>query len=183
MMYGPAKKLSRVNANLQQAIAAAERIFEMLDTHSEVARARRTPLSCRRSATPSSSATCSFSYAGAEDATLRGVSFAVRGGQTLAIVGRSGAGKTTLVNLMPRFYDVTGGAITIDGRDMRDVTLASLRGADRASSRRRRCSSTTPLRPTSPTAGPARRRRRSRRRRARPTRTSSSWRSTTATRR
>jgi subfamily B ATP-binding cassette protein MsbA len=56
------------------------------------------------------------------------VSLAVRGGQTLAIVGRSGAGKTTLVNLIPRFYDVTAGAITIDGIDVRDVTLASLRG-------------------------------------------------------
>ena len=60
-------------------------------------------------------------------ARLRGVSFTVRAGQMVAIVGRSGAGKTTLVNLLPRFYDVTGGAILIDGRDIRDVTLASLR--------------------------------------------------------
>ncbi|HEX7793852.1 MAG TPA: ATP-binding cassette domain-containing protein, partial [Vicinamibacterales bacterium] len=59
---------------------------------------------------------------------LGGVSFSVRGGQTLAIVGRSGAGKTTLVNLIPRFYDVTGGSITIDGHDVGDVTVASLRG-------------------------------------------------------
>lgn len=58
---------------------------------------------------------------------LRGVSFSVRAGQMVAIVGRSGAGKTTLVNLLPRFYDVTSGAVTIDGRDLRDVTLASLR--------------------------------------------------------
>ena len=55
------------------------------------------------------------------------MTFTVGAGQMLAIVGRSGAGKTTLVNLMPRFYDVTGGAILIDGRDVRDVTLASLR--------------------------------------------------------
>jgi subfamily B ATP-binding cassette protein MsbA len=58
---------------------------------------------------------------------LRGVSFEVRAGQMIAIVGRSGAGKTTLVNLLPRFYDVTGGAILIDGVDIRNVTLASLR--------------------------------------------------------
>src|SRR5262249_15048621 len=58
---------------------------------------------------------------------LRGVSFAVRAGQMIAVVGRSGAGKTTLVNLLPRFYDVAGGAICIDGVDVRDVTLASLR--------------------------------------------------------
>jgi ATP-binding cassette, subfamily B, bacterial MsbA len=126
MMYGPAKKLSRVNADLQQAMAAAERIFEMLDTHSEVhERPGATALP------PFSGAIefrdVQFAYGGAEAATLRGVSFSVGAGQTLAIVGRSGAGKTTLVNLIPRFYDVTGGAIAIDGRDVRSVTLASLR--------------------------------------------------------
>ena len=127
MMYGPAKKLSRVNANLQQAIAAAERIFEMLDTHSEV-RERPNAIDLPRFRDVIEFRDVRFSYAGAEDATLDGVSFSVRGGQTLALVGRSGAGKTTLVNLIPRFYDVTGGAITIDGQDVREVTLASLRG-------------------------------------------------------
>ncbi len=126
MMYGPAKKLSRVNANLQQAMAAAERIFEMLDTHSEVKeRPQAGDLPRFRDAIEFRDV--HFSYAGADDATLRGVSLGVRGGQTLAIVGRSGAGKTTLVNLIPRFYDVTQGTITIDGHDLRDVTLASLR--------------------------------------------------------
>jgi subfamily B ATP-binding cassette protein MsbA len=127
LMYGPAKKLSRVNANLQQAIAAAERIFEMLDTHSEV-RERQQAADLPRFRGVIEFRDVQFSYAGADDATLRGVSFSIRGGQTLAIVGRSGAGKTTLVNLIPRFYDVTQGAITIDGHDVRDVTLASLRG-------------------------------------------------------
>ena len=127
MMYGPAKKLSRVNANLQQAIAAAERIFEMLDTHSEV-HERAGAGDLPRFKDLIEFRDVQFSYAGAEDATLRGVSLSVRGGQTLAIVGRSGAGKTTLVNLIPRFYDVTAGSITIDGQDIRDVTLASLRG-------------------------------------------------------
>jgi ATP-binding cassette, subfamily B, bacterial MsbA len=126
MMYGPAKKLSRVNANLQQAIAASERIFEMLDTHSEV-----TERPGAAALPPFSGAIefrdVQFAYADADGATLRGVSFTVRGGQMLAIVGRSGAGKTTLVNLLPRFYDVTAGAILVDGRDIRDVTLASLR--------------------------------------------------------
>jgi subfamily B ATP-binding cassette protein MsbA len=60
-------------------------------------------------------------------AILRGVTFTVQAGQVVALVGRSGAGKTTLVNLIPRFYDVTGGAILVDGVDIRDVTLASLR--------------------------------------------------------
>jgi subfamily B ATP-binding cassette protein MsbA len=126
MMYGPAKKLSRVNASLQQAIAASERIFEMLDTHSEVTeRAGAAPLPPFRSAIEFRDV--QFTYADSETSTLRGVSFTVRAGQMLAIVGRSGAGKTTLVNLLPRFYDVTSGAIVIDGFDIRDVTLASLR--------------------------------------------------------
>jgi ATP-binding cassette, subfamily B, bacterial MsbA len=126
MMYGPAKKLSRVNANLQQAIAASERIFEMLDTHSEVLeREGAEPLPPFRTAIEFRDV--QFTYADAEGATLQGVTFTVRAGQMLAIVGRSGAGKTTLVNLLPRFYDVTAGAIVIDGRNIRDVTLASLR--------------------------------------------------------
>ncbi len=126
MMYGPAKKLSRVNADLQQAYAAGDRIFALLDTHSEVherAGARALPPFTR--AVEFSGV--QFTYAGAEHATLRDVSFTVRAGRMLAIVGRSGAGKTTLVNLIPRFYDVTGGTIRIDGQDIRDVTLASLR--------------------------------------------------------
>ena len=126
MMYGPAKKLSRVNADLQQARAAGERIFEILETHSEV---RESPdaVALPRFARAVEFRNVCFSYEGAEDATLRGVTFTVRAGQTLAIVGRSGAGKTTLVNLIPRFYDVTGGEIRIDGHDLQEVTLASLR--------------------------------------------------------
>jgi subfamily B ATP-binding cassette protein MsbA len=127
LMYAPAKKLSRVNANLQQTIAAADRVFEMLDTHTEVAEAPGAePL-------PAFSAQIefrdvSFAYEDAHPRTiLRGVSFRVPAGQMVAIVGRSGAGKTTLVNLIPRFYDVSAGAICIDGRDLRDVTLRSLR--------------------------------------------------------
>ena len=127
LMYGPVKKLSRVNANLQQAVAASERIFELLDTHSEVReRAGARPL-------PPFGRDIVFTDVrfGYEDDrgghALGGVSFSVRAGQMVAIVGPSGAGKTTLVNLLPRFYDVTGGHIAIDGHDLRDVTLASLR--------------------------------------------------------
>ena len=127
LMYGPIKKLSRVNANLQQAMAASDRIFELLDTHTEVTeRQGAVPLPPFTGAIAFSDVT--FGYEdGHGRSTLRGVSLSVRAGQMVAIVGRSGAGKTTLVNLLPRFYDVTSGAITIDGRDIRDVTLASLR--------------------------------------------------------
>jgi subfamily B ATP-binding cassette protein MsbA len=127
MMYGPAKKLSRVNADLQQARAAGERIFEILQTHSEVVEAAAA-IPLPPFARSVEFINVCFSYAGAEEATLRGVTLTVRAGQTLAIVGRSGAGKTTLVNLIPRFYDVTGGDILIDGHNVRDVTLQSLRG-------------------------------------------------------
>ncbi len=127
LMYGPIKKLSRVNANLQQAMSASERIFELLDTHTE-AREREGAVALPDFTGAIKFTDVSFGY---EDGhgrnTLRGVSFSVRAGQMVAIVGRSGAGKTTLVNLLPRFYDVTKGAITVDGQDIRDVTLASLR--------------------------------------------------------
>jgi subfamily B ATP-binding cassette protein MsbA len=126
LMYGPAKKLSRVNANLQQAIAAAERIFDMLDTHTEVQEHPLAPaLAPFRHQIEFTDV--GFGYDEHGSRILRGVSFAVNAGQMVAIVGRSGAGKTTLVNLLPRFYDVSAGAIFIDGVDLRDVTLASLR--------------------------------------------------------
>jgi len=126
LMYGPAKKLSRVNANLQQATAAAERIFEMLDTHTEVhEEPAATPLAPFRRAIEFTEV--GFGYDESAPRILRGVSFTVSAGQMVAIVGRSGAGKTTLVNLLPRFFDVSAGAIFIDGVDVRHVTVASLR--------------------------------------------------------
>jgi len=127
LMYGPAKKLSRVNASLQQAIAASQRIFEMLDTHTEVRdRPGARPLSPLGDRIEFRGVTFAYDD-GDQRRILNDVSFTVRAGQMVAIVGLSGAGKTTLVNLIPRFYDVTGGAILVDGTDIRDVTLASLR--------------------------------------------------------
>ena len=126
LMYGPAKKLSRVNASLQQAIAASERIFEILDTHTEVIEKPGAPvLQPFRSSIEFRDVT--FGYDEGPGRILRGVSFTVDAGRMVAIVGRSGAGKTTLVNLLPRFYDVGSGGILIDGVDLRDVSLASLR--------------------------------------------------------
>jgi subfamily B ATP-binding cassette protein MsbA len=127
MMYTPIKKLSRVNATLNQAIAASERIFEMLDIHSEVLdRPAARPLAPL--AREVEFRNVGFQYDDGDGRQiLKGVSFTVKAGQALAIVGSSGAGKTTLVNLVPRFFDLTAGAILIDGVDIRDVTLRSLR--------------------------------------------------------
>lgn len=127
LMYAPIKRLSRVNANIQQALAAAERVFETLDTRSEATDkpgARRLPPLERSIAFRD----VSFAYDDAPGETvLDRVSFEVDAGHVVAVVGLSGAGKTTLVNLVPRFYEVTGGSIAIDGADIRDVTVESLR--------------------------------------------------------
>ena len=126
-MYAPAKKLSRVNANLQQAIAAPPSASSRCSTRTPRCRSARTPWRCRRSRARIEFRDVTFGYddGHGRDAARRVVHGGA--GQMVAIVGRSGAGKTTLVNLLPRFYDVTGGAILIDGLDIRDVTLASLR--------------------------------------------------------
>ena len=127
LMYSPAKKLSRATASIQQTIAACERVFDTLNTHTEVAEAASAP-----PLAPFSHAIefhdVSFAYDDVHPrATLRGISLEVPVGQMVAIVGRSGAGKTTLVNLIPRFFDVSSRRDRIDGQDIRDVNLRSLR--------------------------------------------------------
>jgi subfamily B ATP-binding cassette protein MsbA len=127
LMYGPVKKLSRVNANLQQAAAASERIFELLDVDTEVQEAANAvPLAAFRDRIDFRDVVFRYDDASGRN-TLAGVTFSVMAGQMVAIVGRSGAGKTTLVNMLPRFYDVSTGSILIDGVDIRNVTLRSLR--------------------------------------------------------
>jgi len=126
-MYTPIKRLSRLNATLQGALAGSTRIFAVLDTHEEIPElAQSLQLPRMREAIVYEGV--GFRYADADGATLRQVHFQARAGEVVAIVGTSGAGKSTLVSLLPRFYDVSEGHIAIDGVDIRDASLQSLRG-------------------------------------------------------
>jgi ATP-binding cassette subfamily B protein len=113
-------------AGISRAGASSLRVFEVLDAPLEVQNAPEAtllpPISCRVEFDD-----VHFRYPGDEREILRGVSFAAEPGQTVAILGTTGSGKSTLVNLIPRFYDVTEGTVLLDGHDVRDVTLESLR--------------------------------------------------------
>jgi subfamily B ATP-binding cassette protein MsbA len=122
--YRPLKELNVVNSTIQDGVAAAKRIFEVLDTEPEI-KSRQGALTVSRDIKNIEFRDLSFKYE--NDLVLKNINLLVKAGQTVAIVGKSGGGKTTLVNLIPRFYDVTGGAILIDGKDIRDISLDSLR--------------------------------------------------------
>jgi subfamily B ATP-binding cassette protein MsbA len=124
-MYVPVKKLSQANSIVQQAVSAAERSVELLDREVAVVdREGAGALAPFRDAIRFEGV--DFSYDG-ERFVLDGLQLEVPRGQILAIVGSSGAGKTTLVNLLPRLFDPRRGRVTVDGADIRSVTLASLR--------------------------------------------------------
>ena len=126
MLYEPVKRLSRVNNVIQQGIAAAERVFEVMDTLPEVEEKPGAPAlpPIRREIEIDH---VDFRYSNDGEYILKDISLRVPAGTLVAIVGSSGAGKTTLVDLLPRFYDPRNGAIRIDGTDIREVTLSSLR--------------------------------------------------------
>ncbi|MHB1161866.1 MAG: ABC transporter ATP-binding protein, partial [Chloroflexota bacterium] len=122
----PIFMLGMVMATMTRAAASAQRVFEVLDAENEVQDrpdARTMPPIHGRVAFED----VSFRYAGAEHDALSRVSFVAEPGQTVAIVGTTGAGKSTIINLIPRFYDAHNGRVTIDGHDLREVTLESLR--------------------------------------------------------
>jgi len=126
MLYDPVKKISRVNLQIQESMSGAERVFEILDTKPSVVEVPQAiTLSRLRQAIRYENV--SFRY-GTNGAVLEEVNLEIPAGSIMAIVGASGAGKTTLFNLIPRFYDPTGGAVTIDGQDIRRGTFQSLRG-------------------------------------------------------
>ncbi|MBI2437280.1 MAG: ATP-binding cassette domain-containing protein [Lentisphaerae bacterium] len=123
-LYEPVKKLSKIHLHIQQTSASADRIFEILDTPVAIKDAPDALELCERVAKLSFDRV-QFAYD--QKPVLRDLSFTVAAGERVAIVGNSGAGKTTLVNLIPRFYDVSAGSVLINGTDIRRFTLRSLR--------------------------------------------------------
>ncbi len=124
MLYEPVKRLSNLNNTLQQGIAAALRVFEIMDTPTEVT---NPPGAVQLKPIERSIELRNASFRYQKEKVLDNVQLTVPAGEVVAIVGVSGSGKTTLVNLIPRFYDVTEGEVLIDGRDLRTVSLSSLR--------------------------------------------------------
>jgi ATP-binding cassette, subfamily B, bacterial MsbA len=128
-MYNPARKFAVFNNSFQQALGASSQLFQFMDTEDVVAEKPSAQPLPRFSRAITFDAVC-FSYDGNGEGAreiLRGIDLEVKRGEVLAVVGSSGAGKSTLVHLIPRFFDVTDGRLLIDGHDVRDVTVASLR--------------------------------------------------------
>jgi subfamily B ATP-binding cassette protein MsbA len=127
MMFQPLKSMSQVNNSIQTGLAAAERVFTLVDTPPEQLS------SAAVAAVPAFKEEIRFSnvrftYPGTSEEVIHNVSFTVKKGQVVALVGSSGSGKTTILDLLPRFYDISGGGITIDGVDIKGFDLVGLRG-------------------------------------------------------
>ncbi|WP_200937208.1 MULTISPECIES: ABC transporter ATP-binding protein [unclassified Phenylobacterium] len=126
LLQTPIRQIAMIFNAAARATSSGARLFEVLDLEPDIADAPGA-----KALAPSAGTlrfeNVDFAYDPDGKQILRGVSFEVRAGQTLGVVGPPGSGKSTIANLIPRFYDVTGGTITIDGQDIRDVTLASLR--------------------------------------------------------
>ena len=126
MLYDPVKKLSSLNNTIQEGVAAASRIFDVLEQNNDIVD--------RPDARILDAGVCevafekvTFSYGPDNPPALKNIDLIAAPGETLALVGMSGGGKTSLVNLIPRLYDVSGGRVSIAGIDVRDLTVASLR--------------------------------------------------------
>ncbi len=126
MMYEPLKRLTGIHNIFQQALGASQKVFEYLD-HPVEMQDRPGAVKLVRFERSIIYDNAGFSYPGSNGFHLASINLEVKAGEVVAVVGPSGAGKSTLANLLPRFYDVTSGAVMIDGRDIRDLTLSSLR--------------------------------------------------------
>jgi subfamily B ATP-binding cassette protein MsbA len=125
MLYDPVRKLTNVNNTIQQGIAGAKRVFGIIDIVPDI-RNNVNAADLPKISTGIDIQNVTFAYD--ETPVLKNINLSIHAGEVIAFVGMSGGGKTTLVNLIPRFYDVTEGRILIDSRDIREVTIESLRG-------------------------------------------------------
>lgn len=132
LAYEPMKRLANLNATVQEGLAGAQRTFEALDHPNRILE-KPDAQDLRIDKGEVRFDGVSFTYPTSDDvggeAALRDISITVPAGKTAALVGASGAGKSTVMNLVPRFYDVDAGRVLVDGQDVRDVTFKSLRGA------------------------------------------------------
>jgi len=124
LLYDPVKKLSNLNNSFQQGMAAADRVFDIIETRSEI---KDPAAPAEIVATPHDLTLEKVYFSYGEQDVLKGIDLTVKRGQALALVGMSGGGKSTLANLIPRFFDVTGGRICIDGIDIRQFSIDDLR--------------------------------------------------------
>ncbi|HYB44346.1 MAG TPA: ABC transporter ATP-binding protein [Candidatus Methylomirabilis sp.] len=127
LLYRPVRELLRTLNTVQQSLSSLERVFEVLDTPPSIVDAPGAVVLDNFRDRIAFEDVC-FRYPDSESDTLHHVSLTIRRGETVAVVGLSGAGKSTLMDLLPRFHDATAGRITVDGHDVRHVTVASLRG-------------------------------------------------------
>jgi ATP-binding cassette, subfamily B, bacterial MsbA len=125
-IFTPLKALSNINNQLQSGFAAAERVFTILDAPIEPL-TDVVSLKIPRFEKSIEFSNVNFTYPGTEAIVLNDLSFSVKKGSIIALVGSSGAGKSTILDLLPRFYDVTGGSILIDGKNINEIDLAGLR--------------------------------------------------------
>ncbi len=124
MLIAPIKNLTAMNEDVQVALAAAQSVFGVMDIQPELDEGVKT---CARSKGAIEFKEVSLTYQNAKRQALKAVSFTIQPGEKLALVGRSGGGKTTLVNLLPRFYELQQGQVLLDGIDMKSLSLADLR--------------------------------------------------------